>query len=119
MTGAWNLDGRTDFLFRSTTDQVRRLWSPSTGLPSHRPLLVFEAGAGIRYIAGLGALTGDSASGGLPVTAAQAAVACTDAAGSLWLLTDGSDVEFFGLIVSGCLGYRISDRSPGRRHRGS
>jgi VCBS repeat protein len=105
--GDWNFDGRTDYLFRSTTDEVRLFWSTSTGFPSQRPLLTIEAGAGVRFMAGMGNLTSDSEVGGEPITQPTPDVAYTDAAGRLWVLTGDTDDEFNHRIGSGWRGYRI------------
>jgi hypothetical protein len=107
--GDWTGDGRTDFLFRNTRDEILFYRGSSSGYPANGPTLIFESegGAYVEDLVGMGNLTSDAVIDGTPVTQPLPDVVLTDTDGYLYALAVDTDDDFDPVVGFGWRGYRL------------
>lgn len=107
--GDWTGDGRTEFMFRNTRDEVLLYRSRSNGFPANGPELIIEGegGAYVDDLVGMGNLTSDATIGGEPVTQPLPDVVLTDTDGYLYALAPDTDDDFDPTVGYGWRGYRL------------
>jgi hypothetical protein len=107
--GDWTGDGRTEFIFRNTSNEVRLYRSSASGFPANQSTVIFDPadGAYLADMVGMGNLTSDAVVGGQPVTQPLPDVVLTDTDGFLYVLAIDTEDDFDPLVGYGWRTYDI------------